>query len=156
MRVLEDSGAPRVARAGAARPDLACEVEVVPAFYDIDPMDVVWHGHYVKYLEVARCALLDRFDYGYPRMKESGFLWPVVDLRLKYVRPATFNRPLRVRAEIVEWENRLKINYLIRDAETGAKVHTASSIQVAVDVATKEMLFVCPPVLWERLGVSPC
>lgn len=102
MRVLEDSGAPRVARAGAGRPDLSCEVEVVPAFYDIDPMDVVWHGHYVKYLEVARCALLDRFDYGYPRMRDSGYLWPIVDLRLKYVRSATFNQPLCVRTEIVE------------------------------------------------------
>ena len=154
MRALEHT--PHVAPPqGAQRPDLACEVEVVPAFYDIDPMDVVWHGHYVKYLEVARCALLDRFDYGYPRMRESGFLWPVVDLRLKYVRPATFNRPLRVRAEIVEWENRLKIDYLIREAATGAKVNTASSIQVAVSLETKEMLFVCPPVLWERLGVQP-
>ena len=155
MRMLDET--PRVAPPPAApRPDLACEVEVVPAFYDIDPMDVVWHGHYVKYLEVARCALLDRFDYGYPRMRESGYAWPVVDLRLKYVRPATFNVPLRVRAEIVEWENRLKINYLIRDAATGAKVNTASSIQVAVSLESKEMLFVCPPVLWERLGVQPC
>src|SRR3982751_3432976 len=114
------------------RPDFPHAIELTPAFHDLDPMVVVWHGHYVKYLEVARCALLARFDYDYPRMRESGFAWPVVDLRLKYGRPATFNRALRVRAEIVEWENRLKINYLIRDAATGAKVNTASSIQVAV------------------------
>jgi acyl-CoA thioester hydrolase len=61
-----------------------------------------------------------------------------------------------VRAEIVEWENRLKIDYLIRDAKTGEKVNTATSIQVAVDMATREMQYVCPRVLWERLGVSPC
>ena len=140
-------------RRAPGRPDLSHEIEVVPPFFDIDSMDIVWHGHYVKYLELARCALLDRFDYGYPRMRESGYIWPIVDMRLKYVRSATFNRPLRVRAEIVEWENRLKINYLIRDAATGEKVNTASSIQVAVSIETKEMLFVCPPVLWERLGV---
>lgn len=45
---------------------------------------------------------------------------------------------------------------MIRDAKTGEKVNTATSIQVAVSIATREMLFVCPPVLWERLGVSPC
>lgn len=140
----------------AHRPDLAIEIEVVPPFFDVDSMDIVWHGHYVKYLELARCALLDKFDYGYARMRASGYGWPVVDLRLKYVRPATFNQPLLVRAEIVEWENRLKMNYLIRDKATGAKVNAASSIQVAVDMATREMLYVCPPVLWERLGVSPC
>ena len=66
------------------------------------------------------------------------------------------NQPLAVRAEIVEWENRLKIEYLIRDAKTGEKVNTATSIQVAVDMATREMQYVCPRVLWERLGVSPC
>ena len=135
-------------------PDLSHEIEVVPPFFDIDAMDIVWHGHYVKYLELARCALLDRFDYGYTRMRESGYAWPVIELRLKYVRAATFNQPLVVRATIVEWQNRLKIDYAIRDAKTGAKVNTATSIQVAVDMATREMQFVSPPVLLQRLGVQ--
>jgi acyl-CoA thioester hydrolase len=137
------------------KPELNHEVEVVPAFYDIDPMEIVWHGHYVKYLEVARCALLKKFDYDYPRMRDSGYGWPIVDMRLKYVRPAALGQRLKVRAEIVEWENRLRIEYLIRDAESGAKLTQASTIQVAVDMATREMLYVCPPVLWERLGVQP-
>ena len=134
--------------------ELAHEIEVVPAFFDIDSMDIVWHGHYVKYLELARCALLDRFDYGYARMRESGFGWPVIDLRLKYVRPAAFGQALVVRAQIVEWENRLKIAYAIRDAKTGAKVNSATSIQVAVDLGTREMQYVSPPVLRQRLGVG--
>ena len=134
--------------------DLSHEIEVVPAFFDIDSMDIVWHGHYVKYLELARCALLDRLDYGYTRMRESGYAWPVIELRLKYVRAATFNQPLIVRATIVEWQNRLKIDYAIRDATSGAKVNTATSIQVAVDMATREMQFVSPPVLLQRLGVQ--
>jgi len=135
-------------------PDLSHEIEVVPPFFDIDSMDIVWHGHYVKYLELARCALLDRFDYGYSRMRESGYAWPVIELRLKYVRAATFNQPLIVRATIVEWQNRLKIDYAIRDAKSGAKVNTATSIQVAVDMAAREMQYVSPPVLLQRLGVQ--
>ena len=135
-------------------PDLTHETEVVPAFYDIDPMDIVWHGHYVKYLEVARTALLARFDYDYPRMRASGYAWPIVDLRLKYVRPATFGQRLIVRCEIVEWENRLRIAYRIRDAITGRKLTEATTTQVAVDLATREMLYVCPPVLWDKLGVK--
>ena len=135
-------------------PDLSHEIEVVPPFFDIDSMDIVWHGHYVKYLELARCALLDRFDYGYSRMRESGYAWPVIELRLKYVRAATFDQPLIVRATIVEWQNRLKIDYAIRDAKSGAKVNTATSIQVAVDMATREMQYVSPPVLLQRLGVQ--
>ncbi len=136
-------------------PDLSHETEVVPAFYDIDPMEIVWHGHYVKYLEVGRSALLAKFDYDYPRMRASGYAWPIVDLRLKYVRPAEFGQRLVVRAEIVEWENRLRIAYRIRDAQSGRKLTEATTTQVAVDLRTREMLYVCPPVLWERLGVRP-
>jgi acyl-CoA thioester hydrolase len=136
-------------------PDLSHEVGVVPAFYDIDPMEIVWHGHYVKYLEVARTALLGKFDYDYPRMRASGYAWPIVDLRLKYVRPAELGQRLFVRAEILEWENRLRIGYMIRDEASGRKLTQASTVQVAVDMATREMLYVCPPVLWERLGVKP-
>lgn len=139
----------------ASRERLSYEIEVTPAFYDIDVMEIVYHGHYVRYLELARSALLARFDYDYPRMRDSGYGWPVVDMRLKYVRPALFGQKLRIKATITEWENRLRIDYLISDAATGEKVNTAHTTQVAVDMRTREMCFVCPPVLWERLGVQP-
>ena len=139
----------------ASRERLSCEIEITPAFYDIDVMEIVYHGNYVRFLELARSALLAKFDYDYPRMRDSGFGWPVVDMRLKYVRPATFGQNLKIRATITEWENRLRTDYLISDALTGKKVNTAYTIQVAVNMATREMCFVCPPVLWERLGVAP-
>jgi acyl-CoA thioester hydrolase len=139
----------------ASRERLTHEIEITPAFYDIDVMEIVYHGHYVRFLELARSALLAKFDYDYPRMRESGYGWPVVDMRLKYVRPATFGQVLKVRATITEWENRLRIDYLIIDSATGQKVNSAHTIQVAVDMQTRAMCFVCPPVLWERLGVAP-
>lgn len=139
----------------ASRERLSCEIEVTPAFYDIDVMEIVYHGNYVRYLELARSALLAQFDYDYPRMRDSGYGWPVVDMRLKYVRPALFGQKLKIRATVTEWENRLRIDYVMRDAVTGHKVNQAHTIQVAVDMQTKEMCFVCPPVLWERLGVQP-
>ncbi|KMN49131.1 4-hydroxybenzoyl-CoA thioesterase [Chromobacterium violaceum] len=128
-------------------------IELEPAFHDLDPMDVVWHGNYVKYLEIARCALLERFDYNYPQMRDSGYAWPIVDMRLKYVQPVRFGQKVTIEASIVEWESRLKIDYLIRDAASGRKINKAYTVQVAVDMASQEMLYVCPPVLWEKLGV---
>ncbi len=136
-------------------PDLFIHHEVRPAFYDLDPLAIVWHGNYVRYFEVARSVLLQRFNYDYAQMAESGYLWPIVDLRVKYVKSATLNQRLDVRAEIVEYENRLKVEYLITDLETHERLTEGFSIQVAVDAATKQMLYVCPPVLWARLGVSP-
>lgn len=131
------------------------EVEILPAFYDVDPMQVVWHGNYLKYYDVARSALLTRFDYGYAEMERSGYAWPVVDVRIKYIKPVRLAQPILVRATLVEWENRLKIDYEIRDRDSGVRLNRGSTIQVAVDIATGAMCFVSPAVLFERLGVAP-
>ncbi|NID03896.1 acyl-CoA thioesterase [Luteibacter jiangsuensis] len=124
----------------------ATEIDVTVPFFDVDSMEVVWHGHYVKYLEVARCALLDELGHNYVRMKETGYAWPIIDLQLRYARPARFGQTLVVRAELVEWRNRLKIHYTLSDAATGERLTRASTIQVAVRLADGEMLLVSPAV----------
>ena len=131
------------------------ESETQVQFFDLDPMEIVWHGHYVKYLEIIRGVLLDTIDYNYPQMKASGYVWPVIDLHLRYIAPAGFTQRLKLRAEIVEWENRLKIAYLISDAVSGRRLSRATTTQVAVQIATGEMCYVSPPVLFEKLGVAP-
>ncbi|UCZ82020.1 acyl-CoA thioesterase [Pseudomonas sp. L5B5] len=120
-------------------------------FFDVDTLHVVWHGHYVKYLEIARCALLDKLGHNYLQMRDSGYAWPVIDLQLRYVRGAVFGQTLNVRASLVEWENRLKINYLITDLATGERLTRASSVQVAVDIASREMQLASPSVFTDAV-----
>jgi acyl-CoA thioester hydrolase len=117
-------------------------------------MQIVWHGNYIKYLEVVRCALFDKIAYNYEQMGASGYSWPVIDVQLRYIASARFGQRLKLRADIIEWENRLKIDYLITDAATGARLTRASTTQVAVDIASGEMCFVSPPVLFKKLGVE--
>ena len=133
----------------------AAESELTVQFYDLDPMEVVWHGNYAKYFEVGRCALLDQIDYNYAQMKASGFAWPIIDMHVRYLQPLVFGQTVVVRAEVVEWEHRLKLQYLIRDKDTGARLTKGTTIQVAVDLATKLMCLQSPPILFARLGVSP-
>ena len=129
----------------------AVETAVTVPFFDVDSMNVVWHGHYVKYLEQARCALLDAIGYGYDAMLASGYAWPVIDLQLRYMNPAIFGQRLTVRAELVEWENRLKIHYLITDTEHGTRLTRASSVQVAVRMDNREMQLVSPAPLLDAV-----
>ncbi|MBV1959516.1 MAG: acyl-CoA thioesterase, partial [Pseudomonadales bacterium] len=84
-------------------------------------MHVVWHGFYVKYFEIARCELLDKIGYNYLQMLESGYGWPVIDLRVRYAKPLLFQQKIRVIAKLKEWENRLKIDYIIEDFESGKR-----------------------------------
>lgn len=121
-------------------------------FQDIDAMEIVWHGNYPRYLEIARCDLLDSIGYDYPSMRDSGYVWPVIDMRIKYIKPLHFKQRIRVRSEIKEYENRLKIDFVITDANSGEKLCKAYTIQVAVDMQTQEMCFVSPPILREKLA----
>ena len=134
---------------------IEAEVEIVIPFHDVDVMGIVWHGHYVKYLEIARCALLDKIDYNYPQMKASGYAWPVIDMRIRYPRPLLFQQIVRVRAKLEEWENRLKVRYLIEDVASGQRLTRAYTVQVALDMAKNEMLFVSPNILFQKLGIEP-
>ncbi|AAY95880.1 acyl-CoA thioesterase [Pseudomonas protegens] len=128
------------------------DTQIQVPFFDVDTMHVVWHGHYVKYLEVARCALLDKLGHNYQQMLESGYAWPVIDLQLRYVRGAVFGQTLNVRASLVEWESRLKINYLITDQATGERMTRASSVQVAVEIASREMQLASPKVFTDAVA----
>ena len=130
---------------------LFAEVDLTVEFYDVDSLHVVWHGNYLKYMERARCALLDKIGYGYLQMVASGYAWPVVDVRLKYIRPLVFGQRVRIRATLVDYENRLKIGYLVTDPSVEGKIFEGHSVQMAVDTRTGESCLAAPRVVVERI-----
>ena len=131
--------------------NLSAEVEIEIPFFDVDPMAVAWHGHYVKYFEVARCAMLRKIDYDYPKMHASGYMFPVVELYLKYVSPARYGQVVVASASLLEYQNRLKIGYAIRDKASGQRLTKGWSVQVAVDAKTNELQFVSPQILLDKM-----
>ncbi|WP_394228512.1 acyl-CoA thioesterase [Pseudoalteromonas spongiae] len=131
---------------------LTTQVEIDVPFHDCDPMQVVWHGNYARYFEVARCELLRLFDYDYDEMAASGFMWPIIDMRCKYIKPARFRQVIVVTAYLKEYENRIKIDYVISCKETGEKLTKGYSVQVAVGISDGEMQYVSPLALIEKLS----
>ncbi|SGY87989.1 Putative uncharacterized protein [Moritella viscosa] len=120
-------------------------------FHDCDPMQVVWHGNYARYFEVARSALLRKMNYDYEDMSQSGYVWPIVDMRVKYIASARYAQKIKVDAHLVEVESRLKMEYVITCLDTGQKLTKASTIQLAVDLDTQELQFVTPAVFTDKL-----
>ena len=135
---------------------ISAETEITAQFYDLDPMQVVWHGNYVRFFEQARGILLDKIDYNYPEMERSGYLWPIVDMRIKFVRPVRYQQKISVEATLVEYENRLKIKYLCRDVASGEVLTKAHTIQVAVTAGTQELNLESPPVLRDKVERVLC
>lgn len=129
------------------------EIEV--PFFDVDPMHIVWHGNYVKYLEVARCAFLSSIAYDYNEMGRQGFSWPIVQMNFKYIKPAVFGQKIRVDLAVVEIDSCLRIDYVISDAQSGIKLTKASTTQAAVSLETGELQFQTPPSWLEAVRRHP-
>ncbi|WP_192877946.1 acyl-CoA thioesterase [Fastidiosibacter lacustris] len=125
--------------------------EIRVPFYDIDSLHIAWHGHYVKYFEVARCELLNEIGYNYNDMAASGYMWPIVDLQIKYIRPAVFGQTIQVVSSIIEYQNRLKIAYLIVDKSSQQKLTKGHTTQLAIDLKTQQLQFVSPLCLIEKI-----
>ena len=130
---------------------IAVTTELKAQFYDLDPMNIVWHGNYARFLEQARCELLDHIGFNYVQMAATDYAWPIVDMRTKYVRPIRFGQRILVTATLVEWENRLRIDYRIADAATGAVLTKAQTTQMAVHAQTGETAFESPAPLLEAV-----
>ena len=128
--------------------------DVTVPFHDVDLAGVVWHGHYMKYLENARWAVMERIGFGLEAMLASGFLWPIVSVEVKYVRVARYGERLRIQASLVEWETRLAVNYLILDCKDNARVGRARTVQAAVDAKSHAMQWVSPSCLIDRVRVA--
>jgi acyl-CoA thioester hydrolase len=130
---------------------LSVETVIRAQFFDLDPMNIVWHGNYARFLELGRCELLDRLDYNYNQMQASGFAFPIVELRLKYVAPIRFRQDFTVITTLVEYEHRLRFDYVIRDLASGAVLTRGRTTQVAVRIDTGELCLESPPVLIEKV-----
>ncbi len=137
----------------AASPLSAC-VEIEVMFHDLDPANIVWHGNYARYLATARDTLMAQLGYSHDEMAASGVLWPVVEMKLRYVQPARLGQRLRVTASIVEHEERLKIVYEIADAGSGRRLTRAHTVQVPVKMPEGELLYRAPAALRAKLDAA--
>ena len=131
--------------------EIKAETIIQVPFYDLDPMGVVWHGNYVKYLEAARCDLLSKIGYTYTDMMNEGIAYPVATMDLKFIKSAVFSQKLKVVTEITEYDPALYIKYEIFDADTGEKLFKAKSMQICINAKTGESVYVPPKKFVEKL-----
>jgi acyl-CoA thioester hydrolase len=110
---------------------LAHTVRVTVRFKESDLLGIVWHGNYVTYLEDARQTLGVQVGLSYEDLMREQFAAPLVDLHLKYKKPARYGDKLDVTAAL-HWTDVPKLvhHYEIRHAESRELLTTATSTQV--------------------------
>ncbi|WP_406037972.1 acyl-CoA thioesterase [Succinimonas sp.] len=111
-------------------------------FYDCDPMGVVWHGNYLKYLEAARGRFFELAHYPYKVIYQEGHTFPVAELKLKYKSPLFLKDDFTVITDLLEYENRLVFNQEVRRGDTVCL--RARSVQVCVPNGAGELSFFMP------------
>ena len=78
-------------------------------YADADPMNVVYYGNYAQYFEVGRVESLRNLGISYKGIEDMGIMLPVVELNIKYLRPAKYDDLLTIKSQIKELPTEHKI-----------------------------------------------
>jgi acyl-CoA thioester hydrolase len=78
------------------------ETQVRVRYAETDQMNMVYHGNYAQYLEVGRAESIRQLGYTYKDMEALGIIMPIVELHLKFMRPAHYDDLLTVKTSLKE------------------------------------------------------
>ena len=125
-------------------------VDLEVPFHDVDPLLVAWHGHYFKYLEIARTELQRAHRLDVPDLRALGIAWFVVDTRTRHVAPLRYGEKFRVYAWFFEDDPRIGIAYEIRTLEGNRRVARGRTVLVST-TKDGEMYFETPKEIRDRI-----
>jgi acyl-CoA thioester hydrolase len=131
---------------------LLSKVEFPVRFSEVDSMNIVWHGHYVKYMEEGREDFGRKFGISYLTIKNSGYMAPVVKITCEYKKPLQYDDKVIVETRFIDSEA-AKITYAFRiyRASDNELVATGESVQVFLDM-DRELVLTIPPFFeaWKK------
>lgn len=131
-------------------PDHAHSMDMEVPFHDIDSLLVVWHGHYLKYLEISRCALLKKFGLDVMDMVGFGYRFMVGDLSCRYSNALTYGDRFRITSWFTETEHRIGIAYEIYNITKGKRAFRGTTDLITVSADGKLQLST-PKEIYDRL-----
>lgn len=90
------------------------ETQIRVRYAETDQMSIVYYGNYAQYFEVGRVELLRSLGTNYLKIEESGTRLPVLELNVKYIRPAKYDDLLIIKTSVIEWpETRITFHHEI-------------------------------------------
>ncbi len=103
-------------------------------FSEVDAMGIVWHGHYVQYLEEARESFGHRFGVDYLTIASHGFKIPIVDMEFKYRRSFKYGETIRIEIKFIDTlASKIIFQYDLFRSSDGLLAASAKTTQVFID-----------------------
>jgi len=119
---------------------LSSESEILVRFNEVDALKIVWHGHYVNYLEDGRQAFGKKYDLGYLDMFANGYATPIVEFKIEHKSPLTFGESAVVKTKFINTAAaKIHFEYEVYKEGTDILVAKGYSIQVFLDKNTNEL-----------------
>lgn len=130
---------------------LSTTISLRVRYGETDQMGIVYHGSYPAYLEVARIEFFREIGLPYKELEEKGIMLPVVDLYIKYIKPAYYDDLLKIETRIDEIPTgvRFRFDYIVRNAKDEI-ITQGYSILAFIDKESRRPVR-CPKYLTEKL-----
>lgn len=112
------------------------EIEIRVRYGETDRMGFVYYGNYAAYFEVARVEALRELGINYKELEDGGICLPVLDYKIKYLKPAFYDDLLSIKTVIKEMPGiRIHFGYETFNRE-GILINFAETTLVFVNIKT--------------------
>lgn len=137
-------------------PELKETIEIAVRFSEIDAMNVVWHGNYVKYLEDGREAFGKKYGMNYLDFFKRDVMVPLVNIELDFKKPLRYDEKAIVEVRYIDCEAaKLIFEYTVYRSSNHEVVATAKTVQVFLNTKM-ELLLTFPDffIQWKKKWLS--
>ena len=124
------------------------EHQIRVRYAETDQMRCVYYGNYAQYFEVGRVEFLRSRGLSYKDLEAEGVMMPVVELRIKYKRPATYDDLLTIRSQVAALTDK-RVVFTQEVFSESDKLLTEGTVELAFIDSRTMRPFNCPPHLRE-------
>ena len=129
------------------------DVKMKVSFFDLDPMQIVWHGNYLKYFDIARSELFDGLGVDLFEFHDrTRYIFPIIRSSVKHIHPLKRGDEFICRATVKEARTKIIVAFEIRLVADGTICAKGTTEQAAVLAPEMEMVYTIPEEISRALG----
>ncbi len=134
---------------------LKARVEHTVNFNEVDMMGVVWHGHYLRYFEMAREAFGRKHGFDVQDFIDDSLLAPIVKVAIKHKAPARYGQTLVIEAgHTIKKEPKFVLTFRVTEKESNRLLVVGQTTQIFTK-PSGDVFYFPPPLLkkfWKQWG----
>ena len=129
------------------------EINIRVPFFDLDPMQIVWHGNYLNYFEMARAALFEHNGVDlYSYYDRHQLIFPIIRTSTKHIFPLRHRDEIICKATLIDAHVKLVVDFEIRKVIDGKICARGRTEPVTIKTPEMETLFSIPQDIRTALG----